>query len=201
MDDHKQDHLEDLDRVLKDVRRDLDLTQATGDVYELRALQLLLQVTKAMHSQRDIHALITLVLDSALSFAEADRAFLMLLDHKGVPRFKMGRTYGGTYLSENDFVISTSAVQEALASLNPLILTDAQNDDYFSKRESIIELNLRTIMVAPLRHQGQVLGLLYVDSRRPLMRYSKHHQNVLTSLAEQSAVAIYNAQKFETKNG
>lgn len=201
MDDHKQDHLDDVDRVLKEVRRDLDLTQASGDVYELRALQLLLQVTKAMHSQRDIHALITLVLDSALSFAEADRAFLMLLDAHDVPRFKMGRTYTGAYLSENDFVISTSVVQEALAALAPIILTDAKQDAYFSKRESIIELDLRTIMVAPLRHEHQVLGLLYVDSRRPLMRYSKHHQNVLASLADQSAVAIFNAQKFDTKNG
>lgn len=201
MDDHTQDHLEDVDRVLKDVRRDLELTQATGDVYELRALQLLLQVTKAMHSQRDIHALITLVLDSVLSFAEAERAFLMLLDRGGVPRFKMGRTYGGIYLSESDFVISTSVVQEALDSLTPIILADAQQDAHFSSRDSIVGLNLRTIMVSPLRYQDQVLGLIYVDSRRPLVRYSKHHQNVLASLAEQSAVAIMNAQKFETKNG
>jgi GAF domain-containing protein len=136
-----------------------------------------------------------------LSFAEADRAFLMLLDKNGEPRFKMGRTYAGAYLSESDFVFSTSVVQEGLVSLTPIILADAQNDDYFSKRESIIELNLRTIMVAPLRHQGEVLGLLYVDSRRPLIRYSKHHQNVLASLADQSSVAIFNAQKFETKNG
>lgn len=201
MDDHTQDHLEDVDRVLKDVRRDLQLTQATGDVYELRALQLLLQVTKAMHSQNDIHTLITLVLDSALAFAEADRVFLMLLDQDGTPRFKMGRSYDGKYLSESDFVVSHSVVQEALKGQNPVILTDAQRDAQFSKRESIIELELRTIMAAPLRYEGKLLGLIYVDSTRPLMRYSKHHQNVLISLADQAAVAIYNARKFETHNG
>jgi GAF domain-containing protein len=56
-------------------------------------------------------------------------------------------------------------------------------------------------MAAPLRYQGQLMGLIYVDSRKPLARYSKHHLSVLTSLADQAAVAITNARKFETHQG
>jgi adenylate cyclase len=202
MDDkRKQDHLEDVDSVLTDVRRDLELTQSTGEKYELRALQLLLQVTKSLHSQEDIHALVALILDSMLAFAEADRAFLMLLNEEGTPRFKMGRSYRGAYLSQDDFVISTSVVRETLSTMEPIILADALRDTQFSKRQSIVDLNLRTIMAAPLRFQDQILGLVYVDSQRPLARYSKHHLSVLSSLADQAAVAIYNAQKFDTRNG
>jgi GAF domain-containing protein len=40
-----------------------------------------------------------------------------------------------------------------------------------------------------------------VDSQRALGRYSKHHLNVLSSLADQAAVAIHNARKFETHTG
>ena len=83
----------------------------------------------------------------------------------------------------------------------PIILTDAQADEHFSKRQSILDLDLRTIMAAPLRYQGEVLGILYVDSQRPLTRYTKHHLNVLTSLADQAAVAVHNAKKFETHDG
>ncbi len=199
MDDtRKQKHLEDADRVLHDVREHLDWSLETGEVYELKALQLLLEVTKSLHSQRDVHSLIALILDSALSFAEADRAFLMMWNGDQSPRFKMGRSYAGEYLSEEDFIISHSVIDEAMAGTKPLILADAQSDEQFRKRESIINLKLRTIIVAPLRYQGQVLGVIYVDSTRPLMRYSKHHLNVMTSLADQAAVAIYNARKFET---
>lgn len=196
-----QEPLEDIDRILAEVRRDLNLANAAGDIYELKALQLLLQVTKVLHSQHNVHMLVTLILDSALSFADADRAFLMMLDEDGEPRFKMGRSYDRAYLSEHDFVISTSVVQETLAALEPVVLIDALRDDYFSKRQSITDLELRTIMAAPLRYKGQILGLIYVDSRRPLARYSKHHLSVITSLADQAAVAIYNAQKFETHQG
>ena len=200
-DQRKRKHLEDVDRVLGDVREHLDWTVEPGEVYELKALQLLLEVTKSLHSLRDIHRIMTVILDSALSFAEADRAFLMMWNGDNTPRFKMGRSYNGEYLTEAEFVISTSIIEAAMTGQRPIILSDAQADAYFSKRQSIMDLDLRTIMAAPLRHQGQVLGILYVDSQRPLTRYTKHHLNVLTSLADQAAVAVYNAKKFETHDG
>lgn len=200
MDDkRKQEHLEDVERVLHDVRDHLD--QKIGEQYELRALQLLLEVTKALHSQKDVTSLITLVLDSAVSFAEAERAFLMMPGQDGELRFKMGRSYGGEYLTQDDFLISRSVVDETLEGMKPIILLDAQNDAEFSGRKSIVDLNLRTVMAAPLRYQDRVLGLIYVDSRRPMARYSRHHLNVITSLAEQAAVALHNVRKFDTHTG
>jgi GAF domain-containing protein len=197
----KQKHLEDVDRVLGDVREHLDWSTETGEIYELKALQLLLEVTKSLHSLQDVHKVMTVILDSALSFAEADRAFLLMWNGDRTPRFKMGRSYSGEYLTEEDFVISTSIVDQAMTGQRPIILSDAQADEYFSKRQSIMDLDLRTIMAAPLRYQGQVLGVIYVDSQRPLTRYTKHHLNVLTSLADQAAVAVHNAKKFETHDG
>lgn len=201
MDDKRRKQLESVDDVLSEVREQLQYSHEQGDVYELRALQLLLQVTKAMHSRRDIYDLITLVLDSALSFAEADRAFLLLFDASDQLRFKMGRTYEGEYLGEADFVVSTGVIQEVLNGQRIVILSDAQMDAQFNKRQSVQDLELRTIMAAPLNAAGAMIGLIYVDSKRPLTRYSKHHLNVLTSLADQAAVAITNAQKFETHQG
>ena len=200
-DQRKQKHLEDVDRVLGDVREHLDWSLETGEVYELKALQLLLEVAKSLHSLQDIHKVMTVILDSALSFAEADRAFLMMWNGDNTPRFKMGRSYSGEYLTEDDFVVSTSVIEAAMTGQQPIILTDAQADEHFSKRQSILDLDLRTIMAAPLRYQGEVLGILYVDSQRPLTRYTKHHLNVLTSLADQAAVAVHNAKKFETHDG
>lgn len=196
-----EDTLNDVDDVLADVRRDLEVAHLQGEIYELRALQLLLEVAKSMHSQHDVYELVALILDSALKFADADRAFLMLLNEEGGLRFKMGRSVEGNYLTENDFVISTGVVQAALEEAKAVILSDARRDATFSKRQSIQDLELRTIMAAPLRFQEQLIGLIYVDSQRPLARYSKHHLSVLTSLADQAAVAITNARKFETHQG
>lgn len=197
----REAHLNDVDRVLADVREHLDFGLEQGEEYELRALQLLLEVTKSMHTIRDIRELMVVVLDSVLAFAEADRAFLLLMNGGDQPRFKMGRTYSRDYLTEDDCIISHSVIDEAITCQEPVILTDAQSDPRFGTRQSIIDLDLRTIMAAPLRCDDAVLGLIYVDSRRPLTRYSKHHLNVLSSLADQAAVALRNAQKFDTHTG
>jgi transcriptional regulator with GAF, ATPase, and Fis domain len=152
----KQKRLDGVDDILAEVRRELQVSQEPGEVYELKALQLLLQVVKSLHSLKDIYALIGMILDSALSFAEADRAFLMMIDSAGEPRFKMGRSYEGENLSEGDFTITTGVVQEALHSLKPIIVADASNDAQFSKRQSVVDLKLRTVMAAPLRYRQEV---------------------------------------------
>jgi GAF domain-containing protein len=198
---NKQDRLEQVDELLAEIREELTFDHTQGDLYELRALQLLLQVTKTLHSEHDIYALLTLILDSAISFAEASRAFLMLMDENETLQFRMGRSRDGDYLTEADFAYSTSVVQDALAKSEPTILSDAQNHVIYSAKESIQSLNLRTIMAAPLRYQEQVIGLIYIDSKRPLTRYSKHHLSVLTSLADQAAVSIANRRDFETLSG
>lgn len=201
-DERRQKHLEDVDRVLADVREHLRAGNAVDEVDELRALELLLEVTKAFQRERDTTKLITLVLDSALSFPGADRAFLMLLDAQGQPRFKMGRSYDGDYLTPDDFQISTGVVEETLAACKPLILLDAQNDARFKSRDSIVKLALRMVMSAPLRcDDGSTLGLIYIDARRPLVQYNKHHLNVLTTLADQAALALRKQRKFDTYTG
>ena len=197
----KEEHLQDVDRVLEDVREHLERTEEMSEIYELRSLQLLLEVTKALHSERDPHALFTLVLESLLSFAEAERAFLLLAGENGVPRFKMGRTSRGRYLAPEECVISHSAVEEALRRQEPFVLVDAQSDAEFSSRESIMDLELRTVIVVPLRYEKHMLGLLYADSTHPLTRYGQRYLNVLHALGEQIAVALHNLGKFETHTG
>jgi len=195
----QQEHLRDAERVLAEVREMIAISDDGGDINELNALQMLLEVTKALHSAQNITELITLVLDSTIAFAKGSRAFLMLIDEEGQPRFKMGRDRHGNYLSREDFSPSSTVINEVLDVRRTLVVPDAQADEYLNKRESIQNFSLRTIMCSPMILKGEIMGLLYVDSHdTPLPYYSKTQINVLASLSDQAAVAIRNAQKFET---
>lgn len=195
----RQRYLADVDSVLREVREELARAQDDND--ELRALHLLLTVTRAIHEDIGIHTLITLILDSALAFAEAERAFVLLLSPDGAPRLKIGRTSAGEYLRARDCTLSSRVVQTALLRHRPIILPDAQGDVPYSKWDSIVKLKVRTVIAAPLRVRDQAIGLLYVDSRRALARFGAHHISVMTALANQAALALANAQKFETHQG
>lgn len=189
----------DYERILDEVSEALSLTEESRQINELEALQLLLMVTRAIHNIHNIHELITLILDSVIAFADGDRAFLMMFDEQtGELRFKMGRNQSRHYLSAENFTPSTGVVDKTLSKGRALIVPDAQVDGDLNKRTSVVNLQLRSIMCAPLTIEGETMGLLYVDSNRNAGRYSAAHLNVITSLADQAAVAIRNAQKFET---
>lgn len=196
---NRQRRLEEVDRLLREVREELALARDVND--ELRALQLLLQVMRATQDDLDIYTLMTLILDSALAFAEAERAFLLLLSPSGEPRLKMGRNSAGDYLKASESSLSSRVVQTALLRRRPIILPDAQGDMPYSKWDSIVKLKLRTVIAAPLRVHEQTIGLLYVDSRRALARFGPHHLSVMTALSNQAGLALANAQKFETHQG
>jgi GAF domain-containing protein len=188
----------DVNRILSEVEDALSVTSDSREVNELLALQLLLELTREIHNIDDLQVLVTLILDSTIAFANGDRAFIMLMDKNDELRFKMGRNRRKEYLAHEDFTPSTGAIERTLEKGRPLVIADAQSDKELSKRVSVQDLQLRTVMCAPLMIQEDVIGLLYVDSQRWMGRSSRAHLNVMSSLADQAAVAINNARKFET---
>lgn len=194
-----EERFHSVDRILNEVREMLDITRDTGDINELTALQMLLRLTKELHAIHDPHALIAKVLDSSMAFGECDRGFMMLIDDEGMPQFKMGRDAAGNFIPREEFSPSMGAVAQVLEEERTIIVPDAQEDAELNKRESVQDLGLRTIMCSPLMIKRTIIGLLYLDSwHKPLTHYTKEHISVLASLADQSAIAIQNARKFET---
>lgn len=188
----------EVERLMEEIRDALSWTDEAREVNELKALQLLLDLTRKIHETRNLHELIALILDSAIAFADANRSFLILLEDNGDLRFKMGRDRDKNFLSAQQFTPSMGVVARTLERGRTLLVPDALADYELSKRQSVQELSLRTVMCSPLSFKQDTFGLLYVDSQHSLGRYSSSHVNVIASLADQAAVAIRNAQKFET---
>jgi len=196
---NREEHFADVDNVLDEVREMRGLTHEASDLHELNTLELLLKITKELHNLHSLRDVITAVLDSAIAFVEGERAFMMLVDASEDPHFKMGRDNHMQYLSREDFSPSQTVIDKVIETHKTLVVPDAQADVDLSKRASIQGMALRSITCTPLIVKKQLIGLLYVDSNRsPLPNNSKAYVKVLASLAEQSAVAIRNAQKFET---
>ena len=195
-----EERYQELDDVISEVRLLLTDTHDAADFNELVVLQMLLQITKELHDIRNVHELVTRVLDSAIAFTNSERAFLMTIDGDQPPRFKMGRSREGTYLALEDFSPSQTIIDKTIAEQKTITIDDALHDEITQNADSIQSMSLRTIMCSPLMKKKEIIGLLYVDSsKNPIKEFShRSYINFLTSLAEQAAVAVRNAQKFET---
>ncbi len=193
-----KDKTPDVERTMDEIRDALTWTDERREVNELKALHLLLDLTRRFHTIHDVHRLIQLILDSAIAFADADRAFLVTINEDDSLHFKMGRDRDGNYIPQEEFTPSTGVINKTLQRGSTVIVPDALTDNDLSKRTSIQSMSLRTIMCSLLTVKDVHIGLLYVDSQHPMGFYSAAHVNVIASLADQAAVAISNATKFET---
>ena len=177
----------------------------------LRKLNLLLEATSLLHSQLPIDSVLGTMLDHAVSVTDADRGLLLEVDAAGALKVRLARRSGGLRLPPESLMPSQTAIQLALKQQSPVITEDlAQADFDLQAAQSIVAQRLRAVVVIPLRamsranthesminiKRGELLGVLYLDSRRPAA-FSKLDRQILDALAGDAASILDNARLVE----
>ncbi|MGQ0602812.1 MAG: GAF domain-containing protein [Anaerolineales bacterium] len=163
-------------------------------------IEALYEVSRALNSSLDLEAALAVVIDSAIRLSGAERGFLMLSDESGARLdFRIARNARHESLAESDFEVSRSVVQEVARSGRSVVTLDAQKDPRFTDKASVINFLLRSVMAVPLKVQGRLIGLLYVDSKARDGQFGQSDLDWLGTFADQAATAILNAQLYEAQ--
>lgn len=173
-------------------------------------LRMLLEVSKALSSSLVLDDVLNRVIDAVMELTGADRGFLMLKDAKGELQFTMARNISHEALSGNQYRLSRSVIQRVIESEQSVIVCDSERDQNLRGQQSVIALNLKTIMCVPLRTYradpagrdtnpdsvpaASTIGLLYVDKRTVTHFFSDQDLELFESLAGHAAIAIENAR-------
>jgi serine phosphatase RsbU (regulator of sigma subunit)/pSer/pThr/pTyr-binding forkhead associated (FHA) protein len=94
-------------------------------------------------------------------------------------------------------MLSRTLIRAVIAERTSLLVTDAQSDPRFREHASIVELKVRSALVAPLFDNERVIGLIYADTTDPRVRYDHDQLRAFTALANLVAVKITNARLLE----
>ncbi len=84
-------------------------------------------------------------------------------------------------------------MQKVLETGRPVIVSDALSDAQFKSSESVLALQLSSVMCAPFSSQGQVQGVLYVGNDRVKNLFDKAQLDVLSIFASQASLILQNA--------
>ncbi|MBX2799731.1 MAG: SpoIIE family protein phosphatase [Myxococcales bacterium] len=141
------------------------LSTSLTAVRSSRRAEALLEVSMASASSLDPKEQARAALDAIVGELGAERGFLLLLED-GALKLKAGRTSDGSDIAELT-AYSSTIVEQVLQSQQGVVATGDDGGQLLAS-ESAVAFDLRSIMAAPLMLQGQVLGVVYVDSR--LMR-------------------------------
>src|SRR5690606_8567509 len=95
---------------------------------------------------------------------------------------------------QTQVTISSSIVQRAFENGEAVLTSNAADDSRFQAHMSMIAQNISSAMCTPLKHQNEILGVLYVDTRGTRNAFDKGDLELLVALAGPAAIAIRNAQ-------
>jgi adenylate cyclase len=161
----------------------------THDDRAAEKLQVLLTVSQMLSSLGPIDELLERVLQLAFQILELDRAVILLRDpatgavHPRVSRNAAGEQPSGAFYSQHivDYVL-----QYSVAAL----FSDAQQDPRLSDASSVMRQAIHGCMCVPLKSQGELLGVLYVDNLVRANRFTEEDLEFLTAFANQAATAL-----------
>jgi serine phosphatase RsbU (regulator of sigma subunit) len=152
-----------------------------------------------------LHEILDVVLDIALEITRAERGFIVLLDEGKKLRFQRGRNNQKQNLNESQFRVSSTVLKEVIETGIKQSMSGADQND-LPQAESIAALELRTVVCLPLRQAQSfessgifnpklnVLGALYLDSRKATGALSSISEGLLESLANDVSAVLMNAK-------
>jgi len=153
-------------------------------------MQALIRAGQELSENRPLAELFPVILDLAIQAVNAQRGVLMILEGAEL----VAKAHKG-----EGFRISTAVRDRVLQERSSILVRDAQLDDAFKGRMSIVEQKVHTMMAAPLQTKDRIIGLIYVDSPFILREFTRNDLSLLTVMANVAAIRIENARLAEVE--
>ncbi len=93
--------------------------------------------------------------------------------------------------------ISKTIFNKAISEKSSILGCDVLNDKRFETSQSALEMNLRSILVAPLFYKNRLTGVIYLDNRSKSNVFKNSDPQLLMAISDCIAVALENAKREE----
>ena len=160
-------------------------------------LALVYGLSQVFSSTLDLDQVLNRVIDEVLAAVHGERGFIMLREPGGLLSFRVARGLDQQAIDSPQFQVSRGVVEQVASEGRPLLTSDAQADDRFRLRRSVMDLGLRSIMCVPLALRNRVTGAVYVDNRLRAGIFRQADLDLLTAIASSAAIAIENARLYQ----
>ncbi len=151
-------------------------------------MQALIRAGQELSENRPLAELFPVILDLAIQAVNAQRGVVLVLENDVlVPKAHQG----------DGFRISSGVRDRVLRDKTSILVRDAQLDDAFKGRMSIVEQKVHTMMAVPLQTKERIIGLIYVDSPFVLREFTRDDLNLLSVMAHIAAIRVENVRLAE----
>ncbi|WP_438043376.1 sigma 54-interacting transcriptional regulator [Sorangium sp. So ce128] len=157
-------------------------------------LERLLAVFRRLNSSVEIADILAMAMDAAIDLTAAERGFLLIEQPGGELRVAVARNVDREKVGRSHLKFSYGIAERAIATQEPVVTVDAQEDPRFHEHASVHAMRLRSVIAVPIRSPDGVLGALYLDNRFRRARFAPEDVDLLLAFADQVALALRNAR-------
>ena len=149
------------------------------------SLQALIKAGMELSETQPLAELFQTILNHAIQAVNAQRGVVMVLEG--------GELVAKAHKGEG-FRISTAVRDQVLNDKASIRVQNAQLDEAFKSRMSIVEQRVHAMLAVPLQTKDRIIGLIYVDSPYVLRVFTDEDLSLLTVMANIAAVRLENAR-------
>jgi len=182
-------------------------TLLTNEQREVSQLRSLAENAAAISRSLVLDVVLRDAMDGIITLSGAERGCIILVDPiTGELDFRVLRDNDTIHNRDQSVTsgvppekiaqFSRSVIRQVMESGEPLLTSNANDDQRLTGMQSVIALDLRSVMCAPLRIKDQTLGVVYVDNRLRFGVFGEREKNLVAAFANQVAAAISNARLF-----
>lgn len=154
-------------------------------------LDILLELTRALSSERSLEEALQATSDAALTLLPADHASLRLFDHERRKLMSIARSGAGRTMPPAQVLAGQGVMGMVADSGRPALVYDTQTDERFTPL--VTGFTVRSLVAVPVLAGGRVVGVLSASCKEA-ERFSERDRDLAQLLANCTAPAIETAR-------
>jgi Nif-specific regulatory protein len=135
------------------------------------------------------------LLDLLLAWLPVERALVLLRDPTDADWTIAAQRHVDRTTAQEALRLSETVLREAQDRGDLWVLEDATRDPSFALQNSVKKFQIRTVACVPLRAEGEVMGLLYLDNRTIANALTTSDLALLRAVAAVAALALRQATR------
>jgi len=155
-------------------------------------LILLKAVGETTRSAEDLQKLLDRIIDLIQSALDVDIASLMLVDDEGALKIRSAYGLPADVLDNVTISPGEGVSGHVLEHGEPILIDDLSTDGRFPLRGGVARYRTGSLLSVPIRYHQRTMGVLNVNNKRNGEAFTSVDQELLMTIAHQTALAIEN---------
>lgn len=173
------------------IAQTLPLAQPLSALSKPDPLRVILETIQRLNSEKNLEALLSMILKSSTSLSGAESGIILLLDDQGELFVASAHNIE---VDESLSQVSRKIAEKVLREGRSQRSDNAIEDENFKHYQSVVALGLKSVYCLPIRSSGKVIGVLYLIHRFQLGLFNPETEPVLEAFSDQAGIAIENAR-------